>query len=219
MIPNEFFQFFKQLEKNNSKEWFDAHRKDYERNVKEPFHDFVSKMIEGIRVFEPDLQMSAKDAIFRINRDIRFSTDKSPYKTHMGAHITRFGKSEVGRPGFYFEIDARGGACGGGCYQPDKDSISLIRDLIMHENKDLHKILKTKTFKDHFGDLQGEKNKILPAEYKEAAKSEPLLFNKQFFYWATLDKQLFTSPNAVKELIAYYKAARPMQEYLSRAFS
>ena len=218
MLPKEFFQFFKGLEKNNNKEWFDDNRKDYEKFVKVPFREFVQDTIDAIRTVEPELQQDAKDAIFRINRDIRFSKDKTPYKTHMSAHISRFGRKAIGSPGFYLQVDTKGGSLGGGCYQPDKEQLLLIRDLISHEGANLHKALKRKAFKDRYGDLQGEKNKIIPAEFKQAAISEPLLYNKQFFYWATLNKNLFTSKDAVKDILTYYKAAKPVQDFFAQVF-
>jgi len=218
MLSKEYFTFFKQLEKNNTKEWFDEHRKEYETYVKKPFYALVDAFIDEVRKIEPDLQMTSKDAVFRINRDIRFSNDKSPYKTHMAAHVTRYGKKEIGRPGFYFEVHATGGSAGGGCYQPDKESLTLIRDLVMHESKDLHKVLGAKAFKDRFGELQGEKNKVLPVEFKAAAEKEPLLYNKQFFYWTDLGKETFSSQDSVKQLLAIYKAAKPVQDFFSKAF-
>ena len=219
MLPKEYFSFFRKLEKNNEREWFHDHKKDYEQHVKEPFHALVTEFIEKVRTVEPELQMTAKDAIFRINRDIRFSKDKSPYKTHMAAHVTRFGKKEIGRPGFYFQVDAKGGHLGGGCYQPDKESLTLIRDLIMHEGKDLHKELKKKAFKERYQELQGEKNKVLPKEFKAAAEDEPLLYNKQFFYWADVEKSLFEGSKGVSTLFTYFKAAKPVNDFFSRAFS
>jgi uncharacterized protein (TIGR02453 family) len=218
MLPNEFFTFFRGLEKNNNKEWFDDNRKDYEKFVKVPFREFVLDTIEAIRTVEPELQQDAKDAIFRINRDIRFSKDKTPYKTHMSAHISRFGRKAIGSPGFFLQVSTKGGSLGGGCYQPDKEQLILIRDLIVHEGADLHKALKKKAFKDLYGELQGDKNKILPAEFKQAAESEPILYNKQFFYWATLPKSVFTNKNAVNELLKSYKAAKPVQDFFSRVF-
>jgi uncharacterized protein (TIGR02453 family) len=219
MLTKEYFTFFSGLEKNNNKEWFDAHRKDYEEHVKAPFHNLVTQLIEAVRAIEPEIQMTAKDAIFRINRDIRFSKDKSPYKTHMSAHITKYGKKEIGRPGFYFEVHAKGGGFGGGCYMPDKESLTLIRDLIMHEGKDLRRILSSKSFKSTFKEIQGEKNKVLPAEFKDAALAEPLLYNKQFFYWTEIPKSAFTDAKAIKNLMTYVKTAKPVYDFFNRAFS
>lgn len=216
MLPKEYFEFFKGLEKNNSKEWFYDNRKDYEKFVKAPFKQLVTETIQAIQSIEPDLQQDPSTAIFRINRDIRFSKDKTPYKTRLAAHISKYGKKEMGKPGLYFEISATGGGIAGGCYMPDKELLTLYRDLIMHEGADLHKALKLKAFKEKYGELQGQKNKVLPAEFKTAAEKEPLLFNKQFFYWAEVPKSVFSGPNPVKEILAYYKAGMPVHDFFER---
>lgn len=218
MISKEFFTFFTGLKKNNSKEWFDAHRSEYERFVKEPFRELVQALIEKVRTVDPLIQMQAKDAIFRINRDIRFSKDKAPYKTNMGAVISRRGRQALGYPGFYFELRSDGGAVGGGAYMPDKESLASIRDLIMHEGTELQKLLKAKAFRERFGELKGEKNKVLPAEFKQAALKEPLIANKQFYYWAELSKKDVANGDIVGLLFEHYKAAKPIDDFLSRAF-
>ena len=216
MLPPEYFRFFKGLEQNTRKTWFDDHRKDYETFVRPPFIELVQQTIDAIRTIEPELAQAPKDAMFRINRDIRFSKDKAPYKTHMGAHISRFGRKAMGKPGLYFEANANGGMVAGGCYMPSKEELALYRDLIMHEGKDLHKALKTKAFRDTFGELQGDRNKVLPAEFKEAAESEPLLFNKQFFWWTDIPKKVFTGSDAAKQLLSYYKAGKPVADFFMR---
>ncbi|MCX6140844.1 MAG: DUF2461 domain-containing protein [Candidatus Kapabacteria bacterium] len=218
MLSKEFFTFFTQLEKNNTKVFFDEHRAQYERFVKDAFKGLAQELIDRVRTIEPTLQLDAKDAIYRINRDIRFSSDKTPYKTHVSAHINLKGKKAMGFPGFYFEIGAKGGAVGGGAYMPEKEELAAIRDLIMHEGKSLHKLLKSKAFATCYGEIKGEKNKVLPAEFKQAAIIEPLIANKQFYYWATLPKSVFTSPDCVKTLFDYYKAAKPFNDFFAQAF-
>jgi uncharacterized protein (TIGR02453 family) len=217
MLPKQYFAFFKGLEKNNTKAWFDEHRDEYEKFVKEPFRALVQELIEKIRTVDPLVQMDAKDAVFRINRDIRFSKDKSPYKTHMGAHISRYGRKAIGQPGFYFEVNAKGGAVGGGCYQPDAEHVAALRDLIMHESADFKKAT-TAAFKKTYGELRGERSKTVAPEHKEAAVKQPLLFNKQFYWWAELPQSVYTEPTCVATLFTHYKTARPLQEFFERAF-
>lgn len=219
MLPKEFFAFFKQLEKNNSKEWFDENRSTYERKVKDPFKGLVQELIDKIQSVEPALQLEAKDTIYRINRDIRFSPNKTPYKTHCSAHINLRGKKAMGYPGFYFEVGANGGAIGGGAYMPNKEELTLIRDLIVHEGGTLKKLLKAKPFVAHYGQLKGEKNKVVPAEFKHALASEPLIANKQFFYWATLPKTVFTNEECIKTLFEYYKSMKPLNDFFASALS
>jgi uncharacterized protein (TIGR02453 family) len=218
MLSKEFFSFFTRLEKNNNKEWFDLHRSEYEQNVKEPFRHLVQMVIERIRKIEPDLQMEAKDAIFRINRDVRFSTDKSPYKAHMGAHISRFGRKAIGRPGFYFEVGAKGGGVAGGCYDLDKESLLLVRDLIKHESKEFTKLINAKSFVTTYGEIRGQKNKVLPPEFRAASEQSPILYNKQFYWWTDIPVKTFLTSSCIDVLMSYHKAAKPLSDFLQKAF-
>jgi uncharacterized protein (TIGR02453 family) len=95
---NDFVKFFRELEKNNTTDWFHANKTRFENSVKKPFHKFIDDLIDALRFVHPNLDMTAKEAIFRINRDIRFSKDKSPYKTHMLALISEYGKKEYSKP-------------------------------------------------------------------------------------------------------------------------
>lgn len=110
----DFIDFFSELEKNNNKVWFDENKKRYEKYVKIPFIEFVTEII--IRVQEDDslVNINAKEAIFRINRDVRFSNDKSPYKSHTSAAISAGGKKDFAYPGIYLELSHKGlGVYGG----------------------------------------------------------------------------------------------------------
>lgn len=213
-----YFKFFKGLEKDNSKEYFDAHRSDYEQSVKEPFKELVQTVIERMRKHEPTLSVEAKDAIFRINRDIRFAKDKAPYKTFCGAHISAHGKKAMGRPGFYFQIGTAGGFIGGGAYMPEKDELVAIRSLLVQKGKDFDKIIKSKKFTDHYGELRGERNKVVPVEFREAAEKNPLIANKQFFWGADLSKKDVQSEKLVDILLDYYLAGKPAQDFFNRLY-
>ena len=96
-----FIKFFKELRKNNKKEWFDKNRKRYIKNIKDPFYKFVEDVIVA---YDPNLNLTVRESVFRINRDIRFSKDKSPYKTHVGAVIGRGGKQGMERASMYIEL-------------------------------------------------------------------------------------------------------------------
>ncbi len=217
MISPKYFAFFAALEKNNNKEWFDAHRSEYEQHVKEPFRAVVETLIERIQAVEPTLHVAAKDVMYRINKDIRFSKDKAPYKTHLAAHINTRGKKAMGYPGFYFEISAKGAAAAGGVYMPSKEELANVRDLIQHEGDALKQLLRAKNFVHFYGEIQGERNKVLPAEFRDAARIDPLIANKQFYYWANIPKSALPT-NAADTLFEYYKAAKPVNDFFAKAF-
>ena len=114
VLSPAYFRFFRELASNNSKAWFDENRSRYERDVKRPFYAMITAWIEAVQPFDPELQASASDVIYRINRDIRFSADKTPYKVQMGAHLNLRGKKAMGFPGVYMEVGASGGGIAAG---------------------------------------------------------------------------------------------------------
>ncbi|MBU3699660.1 MAG: DUF2461 domain-containing protein [Candidatus Kapabacteria bacterium] len=214
MLTDTYFDFFAELEHNNTKVWFDANRTTYEKYVREPFRALTAALIARIQEIEPRLQVEPRDAMFRINRDIRFSKDKSPYKTAMGAHISRFGRKTVGMPGFYIEVGARAGAVAGGSYQPERQQLDCIRDLLMHDRAKVHAALSEPSFVKHFGSIRGDVAKTVPKEFAEAARSEPLMYNKQFYWWGDVPRSVFTSKKCIDRLMEYYHAALPLQMIL-----
>src|SRR5687767_845666 len=177
-----FLKFFKELSKNNTTEWFNANRKIYEKEVKKPFSDFVEEMIKRIGKHEPEVQIKPADAIMRINKDIRFSKDKTPYNTHVAANISPFGKKDKSFPGFYFQLSPQGIQVFGGAYQVETPVLQNMRKYIGKNLKEFSAVYNDKKFKDKFGKLQGEQHKRLTPELQEVAVKEPLIANKQFYY-------------------------------------
>ena len=152
MITKEYFKFFAELEQNNNKEWFDANRKRYDKHVKTAFKKLVEQIITEVAFVDDSIaSLEAKDAIFRINRDIRFSNDKTPYKTQMSAIISPIGKKDKTNPGLYFEIDKSGINVYGGTYMPDKDQLLNIRNCIAEDMDGFHKALANPEFVAHYG--------------------------------------------------------------------
>ena len=160
MLSPAYFRFFRELTSNNSKAWFDENRSRYERDVKRPFHAMITAWIEAVQPFDPELQASASDVIYRINRDIRFSADKTPYKVQMGAHLNLRGKKAMGFPGVYMEVGAKGGAIAAGSYMPNKEELPALRDLVLHEGADLRAAISTPSFKKLYGELLGEESRF-----------------------------------------------------------
>ncbi len=174
-------------------------------------------MLLRIHADDPDVMIPAKDAIFRINRDIRFSPDKRLYKTHMGAIISPAGRKDHGIPGFYFELSAERIMVAGGAYFCEKERLHAIRTCIAEHPEEFTKRLGDKKFREKFGEIRGEKNKRIPPEFKEAAEKQSLLFNKQFYYMAELPPELITSDRLGDTLMAYYFAGKPLMHFLRKA--
>ena len=213
-----FFKFFDQLGKNNHKEWFDANRPTYEKEVKEPFKKFVTHILNELAKEQPDILKDASKSIFRINRDIRFAKDKSPYKNHVGAVFSRSGTKDI-RPGYYLHLGAKEIFIGGGMYEVDKEKLEKIRQEIYYNPEAFKKLINEKTFKSFYGTVQGEKNKILTAEYKEFARQQPVIANKQFYYMAKLKKEDVLDKNFDKTVLKYFKAASKFNEFMMQAIS
>lgn len=216
-VTDEFLDFLRELELNNDRDWFKSRKERFERDVKAPFELLVREVIAKVAAVDPAVDIEPKDAIFRIHRDTRFSKDKTPYKTHMGAVVAPGGRKSLSSTGVYFEVSGHRLGIASGLYSPDKDRLLAVRRLVMARGTDLDKILKAAKFKKLFGEIQGEKNKVLPKEFKEAALSQPLLFNKQFYCWAEYDPEEAKREDLPKFILEHYKAALPLNQFLSEA--
>lgn len=216
-FTSNFIEFFKELSKNNHKEWFDQNRKRYEEHVKKPFHAFVDEMIRRINEDDPSVQILPKDAIFRINRDIRFSKDKSPYKTNVSALISAGGKKDKTFPGIYLELSAEGMRIYGGAHMLDKEQLNNVRETIAENPEGFIAVINDRQFKDKFGGIRGEKNKRVPKEFAEAAEKQPFILNKEFYYFVKLPVKTITSPGLADVTMEYYYAGKPVNHFLKKA--
>ena len=160
---------------------------------------------------------SLKIAFLRINRDIRFAKDKTPYNLHRTAFISKGGRKDKSLPGLFIRLSPDMIGVMGGCFGPDKDQLKAIRAAIISNPKEINKLLQAKSFKDTFGKMQGTLMKRIPKEYQAAAKKEPLILHKQYYYMAEDKPSLIYSDGLIKTLMRYYKAMKPMNDYLSTA--
>lgn len=213
----DFNTFFKDLARNNNKDWFDANRDRYEANVKRPFEAFTAEAIQRIARHDKHVRIEPKEAIFRINRDIRFSRDKTPYKLEASAIISPAGRKDHSVPGIYFAFGPEAVKFYGGCYMPDKDQLHRIRKALVRDGKGFRKLVGAKAFKKLFGEVQGEANKVLPAEFKAAAVLEPLIANKQFYVGAELPAGLVASSRIMDKFMDHYLAMSPFNQWLLAA--
>jgi uncharacterized protein (TIGR02453 family) len=216
-FTSEYQKFFRELSKNNRKTWFDANRRRYEEHVKEPFTAFVGVMIDLIRADDPEVAITAKDAIFRINRDIRFSKEKFPYKTHMAANVSKEGRKSKEWPGFYFQFAADRVMVGGGAHVVEPTSLLKIRRAIIKDLPAFKKLVTAKDFRTRYGSLEGERNKVLPPEFRQCVAEEPLVANKQFYFMSDLDAADLLAKDLPDRLMKYYRAGRDMSAFLKRA--
>ena len=216
-FDKDFLDFFRELSANNNTEWFHANKKRYEKSAKGPFIDFVNEMILRIKSVEPELEMEAKQAMFRINRDIRFAKDKSPYKAYMAANISKGGRMSPQHPGFYFQFSHEGIYIGGGAHHVEKDGLYRIRTSIARDPKELDRLQAGPEFRKKYDQIEGEKNKRLPKEFQETQEVQPLIANKQFYFMAQLGKKAILDPRLPDILMEYYMAGKEINDFLEES--
>lgn len=216
-FTRDYLDFFIELAPNNNKDWFDAHRKRYEHAIKKPFSAFVQHVIGFFTKHDPRLQgLDASACIFRINRDIRFSKDKSPYKLFCSAVIAPNGKKSVAVNGIYFEAGPEALRVYGGIYEIDKEDLQSVREGIAAHPDEFRKLIDSPDFRGLFGEILGEKNKLLPAGLKAAAENEPLIFNKQWYFMAEFPPEAILADDLDQLLEKCYLAGRPLEDFFNR---
>jgi uncharacterized protein (TIGR02453 family) len=214
----DYLSFFSELRTNNHKKWFDENRKRYAENVRDPFREFVRAMIVELSKKEPELaHLEPKDCMFRINRDFRFSKDKTPYKNQMSAFFAPMGRKDMSYPGLYVELGDEKLGIYGGAYGPDKDQINNMRNAIAHNLDLFEKVIQSPDFVKSFGEIHGEKNARIPKEFKEAGEKQPLIYNKQWYYYSHLDPKTITSENLIEIILEHHENAKPVREFLREA--
>ena len=220
-FTEEFNGFFKGLAKNNHKEWFHENKKTYDRAVKKAFAKFLTDLIEQIRErFDPELYLEVKNAVFRINRDIRFSKDKSPYKLQLGAVISRGGRKNMQIAGLYLQFGVGDIWIGCGFYAPNKENLRAIRKKIASNPSAFRQLISDNKFKNIYGEIQGEKNKRIPKEFREAFESEALIANKQFYFMATYDDEnILKREDLLEWVLKHYEAGIALNKYLNEAIN
>ena len=210
------FNFLQALQKHNNREWFQAHKVEF-MQAQELFTELIEGLLAKVAAFDPQLKnLTAKDCIFRIYKDVRFSKDKHPYKTHFGASLSPGGK-KTAVAGYYLHLDPGNSFFGGGLYQPDKDTLHRLRLAIQQSPGELLHILQDRHFKQYFGDLdQTEMLKTAPRGFDKNDPHIDLLRHKHFIATAPLLSEAVLSDE--KTLSNYvvngYKAMYPLVHYL-----
>jgi uncharacterized protein (TIGR02453 family) len=206
-----------ELAPNNNKEWFDENRKRYEQNVKKAFELFITSLIEEIKKHDSSIEITYKDAIFRINRDIRFSKDKAPYKLNRSAIISPKGKKDKAFPGLYIEMGPEFFRIYGGVYQPDKEQLYSIREKIAENPLAIEKLINDEEFVQLFGVIRGEKNKIIGKEFKEIGQENPIIYNKQFYWFAEFEPRTILRDDLLEITMHAYQVSQNLTTYFAKA--
>ncbi len=219
MLQPTSVQFLKDLRKNNNKEWFDNNRKQYEQ-AKSDFERLTADVLERLgQTDETIAHLQPKDCLFRINRDVRFSKDKSPYKTNMGMSIARGGK-KVNFPGYYFHFEPGASFAAGGLWMPMAPELKKVRQEIDYNWEEFKKILESEEFKTVFGDLQksGETSLSRPPKgYDATHPGIEYLKLKSFIASASVSDADILSTDLASKITAIFQALRPLIDFCNRA--
>ncbi len=218
MLQSHTLEFLRELKANNNKEWFDANRKRYEK-VKSDYLALAADLLESMKKIDPALEMlTAKDCIFRINRDIRFSADKSPYKTNLGIVLQPGGK-RMSRAAYYFHIEEGASFAGGGLWMPESALLLKVRKEIHYFFPDLTEILEKPDFKKYYGALDIEEGQKLSRPPKGFEADDPaieFIKLKSFTTSAPISDDLLTSKNLVENISVRLEALKPFIQFINR---
>jgi len=174
MLIKDSLQFLEDLKTNNNRDWFLENKKRYE-TFKKDYHQLVADFLDVLKPLDPSLEMlEVKNCTFRINRDIRFSKDKSPYKSHMGVWLSS-GTKGHSRAGYYVHIEKGASFIAGGFYAPEAEDLKKVRKEIAYFHEDLEEILTEKNFKKEFGDFDRNEKSILKNGPKGYDKDHPAI--------------------------------------------
>lgn len=209
--------FLKELKQNNNREWFDQHKDEY-LDVKRKHELILGKVIEEISRFDPLTgKPEPKDCVFRIYRDIRFSKDKLPYKTHLGAFIARGGRKSQ-RPGYYLHLEPGNSMIGGGIYMPQPEVLKKIRNEIYFDSVKFRSILEEKSFSKLFGTLYEDKLSRNPKDFDADFADIDLLRYKSYFVERYLSDDEVLSDKFETIVVDTCKAMLQLHLFLNKAF-
>ena len=219
MLEPQSLQFLKGLKKNNNKPWFDAHRAQYEA-ARIDFSNFIQLVIDHLQ--KSDLTIAgtrSKDCLFRINRDIRFSHDKTPYKANFGASIKRGGRKS-GFAGYYFHLEPGASFIGGGLWMPEAPSLKKVRQEIDYNWEEFGAILGEKKFRKTFGDLyMGDDQRLstMPKGYEKDNPAAGYLKLKSFIAETKVTDEELTRGTIHRKTVDAYQALTPFLHFINRA--
>jgi uncharacterized protein (TIGR02453 family) len=215
MIDPKILSFLSSLKENNNREWFNEHKPEY-KDAKAAFDEFINKLIPGLREFDSSIDMiTAKDCTFRIYRDVRFSKDKSPYKTNLGGYIARGGRKS-NFAGYYVHVEPGQSFLAGGMYMPPPDVLKKIREEIFHNVDEFKQIINDQGFKKTFGEFMDDnKLKNPPKGYDKEWPDIDLLKYKSYAVMHRVEDEKLGSPGYLDYALGVFKELYPLNRYFN----
>lgn len=215
MSAKAVLHFLEAIKQQNNRVWFRDHKSSY-ASVKATVEATANTLIDGIATFDGDVAMvTAKESMFRIFRDVRFSRDKRPYKTNFGCYIAKGGRRS-GYAGYYFHIEPGNSFIGAGLYRPSSSILKAIRTDIDEEDATIQSILQHKVFRSTYGELVGERLKRVPKGFTKEAKSIELLKLKSYLVVKKVADEAILDRKIHPQILQDYKVAYPLVQYLNQ---
>ncbi len=215
MIQVATIKFLKELKRNNNRPWFEEHRKQYE-NAKTDFLALVEKLVPGIATFDKPIgNLEAKNCLFRINRDVRFSKNKDPYKNNLAAYFNKDGKKGLGA-GYYLHIEPGKSFVAGGIWVPEPAVLAGIRQEIDYSFKEWKNIIAAKSFKKNFAEgIKGETLTRPPKGYDENNPAIEFIKMKSFIVSRSYTDSDLINKNCIKELTKTFNSMKPLIDFIN----
>jgi uncharacterized protein (TIGR02453 family) len=213
------FRFLRQLERHNNREWFHAHKADYERHVREPFQALIADLQAPLAEISPHYRADPRKvggSLFRIHRDTRFSHNKLPYKSWAGARLFHERRREIAAPSFYLHVEPGGCFAGGGLWHPESHTLKRVRDFMADNPASWKRATRGKAFRDHF-EFWGESLVRPPRGFDPAHELIDDLKRKSFAAGEGFDEALACSGELRPFAVATFKRLAPMIDYLCAA--
>jgi uncharacterized protein (TIGR02453 family) len=214
-FPPETLKFLKQLKRNNDRDWFLAHKEIFEENVKGPMVELVTSLGGAMQSFAPELVVDPKKAIYRIYRDIRFSSDKTPYKTHMAAIFAPRGMEKNASSVIYFHFSPEEIIIAGGVYMPGSKELLAIRQHVAAQSARFRGILKNREFKKTFGEMYDERLARAPKGFPPDHEAIDLLKYKHYMVSISEAPKLVESPKLFPRLLTTFALMMPFVRFLN----
>ncbi|MEN8225066.1 MAG: DUF2461 domain-containing protein [Bacteroidota bacterium] len=210
--------FLEDLQKNNDREWFHSHKSRY-LEAKSEFEGFITILLPRLAEIDKELSgLEPKQCIFRIFRDVRFSKDKSPYKTNMGAAMTRGGRKSPYAT-YYFHIEPDNSFAGGGIWMPAAPVLKAMRQEVYYNAEEFKGIIGSASFRKYFSGLDGAKLKRPPRDFNVDFPDIELLKYKSYITGSMIDDDSLTSGELLEKLLDVYRALYPFNSFINRALS
>lgn len=218
-IRPDLFQFLRELRENNNREWFQANKRRYESQVKEPLLGFIAEFGTRLSGISPHYLADPRPvggSLFRIYRDVRFSKDKSPYKTAAGLHFRHERGKDVHAPGFYLHLEPDGVFAGTGIWHPDTKTLGKIRDAIVADPSRWQRIVSDEAFRAVFT-LEGDSLKRAPKGYDPDHPLIEDLRRKDFIAATSFGEEEACASDFMDRFTEVCRRAGPFMEFLTTA--